>query len=65
MISGYLFRPMKGRAREIAARRRVAPDSFRLSAAAFSERAGFRRVKVFTQSTNSGEHPLLLMTREA
>jgi ribosomal-protein-alanine N-acetyltransferase len=54
------------------ARRRFAPDSFRLSVAAFNERAirvyeraGFRRVKVFTQSTNGGEHPFLLMTRGA
>jgi ribosomal-protein-alanine N-acetyltransferase len=29
------------------------------------ERAGFRRARVFGRSTNGGEHPFLLMTREA
>ena len=28
-------------------------------------RAGFRRARVFGRSTNGGEHPFLLMTREA
>jgi ribosomal-protein-alanine N-acetyltransferase len=53
------------------ARRRFAPDGFRLSVAAFNERAilvyeraGFRRTEVFTHSTNDGGHPFLLMTRE-
>jgi [ribosomal protein S18]-alanine N-acetyltransferase len=55
-----------------SARRRFASDGFRLSVAAFNERAilvyeraGFRRTEVFTHSTNGGEHPFLLMTREA
>jgi hypothetical protein len=66
MVSGYLFRPMNEEdAREIAAWRRFAPARFRLSVAAFNEHAGFRRVNAFTQSTNGGEHPFLLMTREA
>jgi ribosomal-protein-alanine N-acetyltransferase len=47
------------------ARRRFAPDSFRLSVATFNERAGFQWVEVFTHHTNGGEHPFLLMTREA
>jgi [ribosomal protein S18]-alanine N-acetyltransferase len=54
------------------ARRRFSPASFRLSVATFNERAilvyeraGFRRVKVFMHHTNGGEHPFLLMTREA
>ncbi len=54
------------------ARRRFSPEGFRLSVATFNERAilvyeraGFRRVKVFTHHTNGGEHPFLLMTREA
>jgi [ribosomal protein S18]-alanine N-acetyltransferase len=54
------------------ARRRFSPDGFRLSVATFNERAilvyeraGFRRAKVFTHHTNGGEHPFLLMTREA
>jgi ribosomal-protein-alanine N-acetyltransferase len=54
------------------ARRRFSPDGFRLSVATFNERAirvyeraGFRRVEVFTHSTNGGDHPFLLMTREA
>jgi ribosomal-protein-alanine N-acetyltransferase len=29
------------------------------------ERAGFRRTEVFTHHTNGGDHPFLLMTREA
>jgi ribosomal-protein-alanine N-acetyltransferase len=54
------------------ARRRFSPASFRLSVATFNERAirvyeraGFRRVEIFTHSTNGGDHPFLLMTREA
>jgi [ribosomal protein S18]-alanine N-acetyltransferase len=54
------------------ARRRFEPDDFRLTVATFNERAirvyeraGFRRVKVFIHHTNGGEHPFLLMTREA
>ena len=54
------------------ARQRFSPKGFRLSVATFNERAirvyeraGFRRVKVFMHHTNGGEHPFLLMTREA
>jgi ribosomal-protein-alanine N-acetyltransferase len=54
------------------ARCRFSPDGFRLSVAAFNERAikvyeraGFRRVKVFEQSTNGGRYKFLLMRREA
>ena len=54
------------------ARRRFSPDSFTLSVATFNERAilvyeraGFRRTEVFTHHTNGGDHPFLLMTREA
>ena len=53
-------------------RRRFDPEGFRLSVAAFNERAirvyeraGFRRVEVFTHHTNGGEYPFLLMTRGA
>ena len=54
------------------ARGRFSPERFTLSVATFNERAirvyeraGFRRVKVFMHHTNGGEHPFLLMTREA
>ncbi len=54
------------------ARRRFAPDGFRLSVAAFNEgailvyeRAGFTRTEVFSHSTNDGGHSFLLMAREA
>ena len=54
------------------ARRRFDPEGFRLSVAAFNERAirvyeraGFRRVEVFTHHTNGGDYPFLLMTLEA
>ena len=54
------------------ARRRLDPEGFRLSVAAFNERAirvyeraGFRRVEVFTHHTNGGDYPFLLMTRGA
>jgi ribosomal-protein-alanine N-acetyltransferase len=53
-------------------RRRFAPAGFRLAVATFNgraiqvyERAGFRRVTVFTRHTGGGEQPFLLMTREA
>jgi ribosomal-protein-alanine N-acetyltransferase len=53
-------------------RRHFAPAGFRLAVATFNERAiqvyesaGFRRVTVFTHHTNGGDHPFLLMTREA
>ncbi len=53
-------------------RRHFAPAGFRLSVATFNERAiqvyeraGFRRVTVFTNHTNGGDYPFLLMTREA
>ena len=53
-------------------RRHFAPAGFRLSVAAFNERAiqvyeraGFRRVEVFTRNTNGGEIPFLVMTLEA
>jgi [ribosomal protein S18]-alanine N-acetyltransferase len=49
-----------------------APAGFRLAVATFNERAievyeraGFRRVEVFTHHTNSGDYPFLLMTRVA
>jgi [ribosomal protein S18]-alanine N-acetyltransferase len=54
------------------ARRHFSPTGFRLSVATFNERAilvyeraGFRRGEVFTHHTNGGDHPFLLMTREA
>ena len=54
------------------ARRRFDPEGFRLSVATFNERAirvyeraGFRRVEVFTHHTNGGDYPFLLMTRGA
>jgi [ribosomal protein S18]-alanine N-acetyltransferase len=54
------------------ARRRFSPTGFRLFVATFNERAirlyeraGFRRVEVFTHHTNGGDYPFLLMTREA
>ncbi len=53
-------------------RRHFAPAGFRLAVATFNERAiqvyeraGFRRVEVFTHHTNGGDYPFLLMTREA
>ncbi len=53
-------------------RRHFAPAGFRLAVATFNERAiqvyeraGFRRVTVFTHHTSDGERPFLLMTREA
>ena len=53
-------------------RRRFAPAGFRLAVATFNgraiqvyERAGFRPTTVFTHHTNGGDHPFLLMTREA
>jgi [ribosomal protein S18]-alanine N-acetyltransferase len=53
-------------------RRHFATAGFRLAVATFNERAiqvyeraGFRRVEVFTHHTNGGEYPFLLMTREA
>jgi ribosomal-protein-alanine N-acetyltransferase len=53
-------------------RRRFAPAGFRLAVATFNERAirvyeraGFRRVEVFTHHTNGGDYPFLLMIREA
>ena len=53
-------------------RRRFAPTGFRLAVATFNERAirvyeraGFRRVEVFTHHTNGGDYPFLLMIREA
>jgi [ribosomal protein S18]-alanine N-acetyltransferase len=53
-------------------RRHFAPAGFRLAVATFNERAiqvyeraGFRRVEIFTHHTNGGEYPFLLMTREA
>ncbi len=52
-------------------RRHLAPAGFRLAVATFNERAiqvyeraGFRRVTVFTHHTNGGDYPFLLMTRE-
>ena len=54
------------------ARRHFSPTGFRLMVATFNERAilvyeraGFRRTEVFTHHTNGGDHPFLLMTREA
>lgn len=54
------------------ARRRFETSSFRLSVATFNERAirtyeraGFRRVDVFIHHTGGGDHPFLLMAREA
>ena len=54
------------------ARRRFSPTGFRLMVATFNERAilvyeraGFRRTEDFTHRTNGGDHPFLLMTREA
>ena len=53
-------------------RRHFAPAGFRLAVATFNERAiqvyeraGFRRVTVFTHHTSDGKRPFLLMTREA
>jgi ribosomal-protein-alanine N-acetyltransferase len=53
-------------------RRHFAPTGFRLAVATFNERAirvyeraGFRRVEVFTHHTNGGDYPFLVMTREA
>ncbi len=53
-------------------RRHFAPAGFRLAVATFNERAiqvyeraGFRRVEVFTHHKDDGEYPFLLMTREA
>ena len=53
-------------------RRHFAPAGFRLAVATFNERAiqvyeraGFRRVEVFTHHTNGDDQPFLLMTREA
>ena len=54
------------------ARRHFSPTGFQLSVATFNERAilvyecaGFRRGEVFMHHTNGGDHPFLLMTREA
>jgi [ribosomal protein S18]-alanine N-acetyltransferase len=54
------------------ARRHFSPTGFRLSVATFNERAisvyeraGFGRGEVFMHHTNGGDHPFLLMTREA
>ena len=54
------------------ARRQFSPTGFQLSVATFNERAilvyeraGFRRGEVFMHHTNGGDHPFLLMTREA
>jgi [ribosomal protein S18]-alanine N-acetyltransferase len=54
------------------ARRHFSPTGFRLTVATFNERAilvyeraGFRRREVFTHHTNGGDHPFLMMTREA
>ncbi|MFL5992265.1 MAG: GNAT family N-acetyltransferase, partial [Rubrobacteraceae bacterium] len=54
------------------ARRHFSPTGFRLMVATFNERAilvyeraGFRRREVFMHHTNGGDHPFLLMTREA
>ncbi len=54
------------------ARRRFDPEGFRLSVAAFNERAirvyeraGFRRETTFTHHTGGRDYPFLLMTREA
>ena len=47
------------------ARRHFSPTGFRLSVATFNERAGFRRGEVFMHHTNGGDHPFLLITREA
>lgn len=53
-------------------RRHFALAGFRLAVATFNERAiqvyeraGFRRVEVFTHHTNGGAYPFLLMTRES
>jgi ribosomal-protein-alanine N-acetyltransferase len=53
-------------------RRHFAPAGFRLVVATFNERAiqvyeraGFRRMTVFTHHTSGGEQHFLLMTREA
>ena len=52
-------------------RRHFAPAGFRLAVATFNERAirvyeraGFRRVTVFTHHTNGADYPFLLMKRE-
>jgi ribosomal-protein-alanine N-acetyltransferase len=54
------------------ARERFAPEGFRLTVAAFNERAiliyeraGFRGIETFTHRTNGGEHPFVLMVRES
>ena len=54
------------------ARRHFSPTGFQLSVATFNgrairvyERTGFRRGEVFMHHTNGGDHPFLLMTREA
>jgi [ribosomal protein S18]-alanine N-acetyltransferase len=54
------------------ARRHFSPTGFRLTVATFNERAilvyeraGFRRREVFMHHTNGGDHPFLMMTREA
>jgi ribosomal-protein-alanine N-acetyltransferase len=54
------------------ARERFSPTRFRLSVAAFNERAikvyeraGFEKSGEFIQRTNGGEHPFVLMTRPA
>ena len=53
-------------------RRHFATAGFRLAVATFNERAiqvyeraGFRRVTVFTHHSGGDDHPFLLMTREA
>ena len=54
------------------ARRRLSPQTFTLSVAAFNERAiavyeraGFRRNTVYKHNTNGGDYLFLSMTREA
>ena len=54
------------------AQRRFAPRRFTLAVATFNaravsvyERVGFRRVEVFVQETNGGEHEFLFMERGA